>query len=270
MKNGQMKVTMPPDAKVNHTVTMEQHFFRVFSALLAVLFLLVWAPMNLFLRHNLRFTATSLMFGTCFLTFSVLARRKNLYLFRLYCVTHLIMTNVQWYLSGGSLGRQELVFFSLAFSAILFLRGTTQLIFLIATILNGLVLYGVEMVAPGCAIGYSSTTQRLQDHAIAFVIIMLGCAWAVRFIVRAYEAEHEELSRAHGELQNAMGELRILRGFLSTCAWCKKVREDSGKWVPMEDYIQAHTHALFTHGACPECAKLLLEEGHAPTADTNR
>ncbi len=260
-----MKVTIPPDAKTNSALDMQQYLYRGFSALLASLFLLVLAPTNLFLRHNLRLTGTNLMFGVVFLAFSLLAQWRGLYFFRLYCVAHLMQTNVQWYLSGGSLGRQEMGFFTLASCAILFLRGATRRIFLIAVIINGLVLYGVEMVEPGWSVGYSSPIQRLQDHAITFVILVVVCAWAVRFIMRAYETEHEELRKAHWELQKTMGELRVLRGFLSTCAWCKKVREDTGNWVPMESYIQAHTHALFTHGACPECAKLLSEEGNAPT-----
>lgn len=259
-------MTIPPDANnSNSALDIAQYLYRVLSALLASLFLLVLAPMNLFLRHNLRLTATNLTFGVVFLAFSFLARRRNLYFFRLYCVAHLIQTDVQWYLSGGSLGKQEMGFFTLASCAILFLRGATRRIFLIAVIINGLMLYVVEMVKPGWSVGYSSPIQRLQDHAITFVIIVLVCAWAVRFIMHAYEMEHEELRRAHWELHKTMGELRVLRGFLSTCAWCKRVREDTGNWVPMESYIQAHTHALFTHGACPECAKLLVEKGCAPT-----
>jgi hypothetical protein len=247
---------------------MEQHLFRVFSTLMASLSLLVWTPVNLFLRHDVRLAVGSLAFGTAFLAFTLLARKRNVYLFRLYCVAHLLQANVQWYLSAGSLGRQELAYFALAFSAVLFLRNAARLVFLTTVVINGLVLYGVEMVAPGWTAGYPSATQRLQDHAITFVIVILGCAWAVRFILRAYEHERDELRDAHRELQKTMAELRVLRGFLSTCAWCKKVREDDGEWVPLEGYIQKHTHALFTHGACPECVKLLREDGRKSNSET--
>jgi hypothetical protein len=247
---------------------MQQYLFRVLSALMAGLFLLVWVPVNLFLRHDLRLVASSFAFAAVFLAFTILARRRNVYLFRCYCVAHLLQTNLQWYLSAGSMGRQEMALFSLSFSAVLFLRGAWRVAYLIAVVIDGLILYESEMLWPGWTIAYHSAAQRLQDHALIFVVVVLGCAWAVQFIVQAYEREHEELVKAHQELQKTMAELRVLRGFLSTCAWCKRVREDDGKWVPMESYIQRHTHALFTHGACPECAKLLQEEGRAPTAKT--
>lgn len=105
--------------------------------------------------------------------------------------------------------------------------------------------------------------RRLALGAGAGLLLLLGVA--ALLIVRVYERDHEELCRTHRELQKAMDELRVLRGFLCTCAWCKRIRQDDSKWVPMETYIQEHTHALFTHGVCPECAKLLLKDGRAPT-----
>jgi hypothetical protein len=106
-------------------------------------------------------------------------------------------------------------------------------------------------------------SRRLALGAGGGLLLLLGVT--VLFVVRAYERDHEELSRTHRELQKTMDELLVLRGFLSICAWCKRVREDSGEWVPMETYIQEHTHTLLTHGACPECAKLLIKDGRAPT-----
>jgi hypothetical protein len=254
----------------NPVLSLEQYFFRVLSALMGMLCLLVWGPANLFVRHDGRAAASALVFAGIYLTCTLLARKKNLYLFRTYCATHLLMLDVGWYLGGGSMGRQELSFFALSFTAILFLHGVSRAVFLAACVIDGVTLYGIEMIAPGWARGYVTAPQRLQDHAITYVIVVLGCAWAVRFILNAYEKEHEALSISHRELQKTMSELRVLRGFLSTCAWCKRVRDENDQWVPIETYIQDRTEALFTHGACPECLRILREKGQAPTTQAVR
>jgi hypothetical protein len=50
-------------------------------------------------------------------------------------------------------------------------------------------------------------------------------------------------------------EIRVLKGFLPTCAWCRKIQDAEGHWSPIELYITRHTEAKFSHGICPECAK---------------
>ena len=71
------------------------------------------------------------------------------------------------------------------------------------------------------------------------------------------EKEKEELIR---ELQKALSEVKILRGFLPICAHCKKIRDDEGYWQQIEQYIQEHSEAVFSHGICPSCAKHLYPE----------
>lgn len=56
-----------------------------------------------------------------------------------------------------------------------------------------------------------------------------------------------------GELQSALAEIKTLRGLVPICAWCKDIRNDTGFWQKLEDYIQSHTEARFTHGICPTC-----------------
>ncbi len=46
---------------------------------------------------------------------------------------------------------------------------------------------------------------------------------------------------------------RQLRGMLPICFGCKKIRDDSGLWNRIEEYIAAHSGATFTHGLCPDC-----------------
>lgn len=48
-------------------------------------------------------------------------------------------------------------------------------------------------------------------------------------------------------------EVKILRGLLPICSYCKKIRDDKGYWKQIEVYIAANSQADFSHGLCPEC-----------------
>ena len=50
-------------------------------------------------------------------------------------------------------------------------------------------------------------------------------------------------------------ELRVLRGLLPICMWCKRIRNEVGGWERLETYITVHSEAEFTHGLCPECTR---------------
>lgn len=59
------------------------------------------------------------------------------------------------------------------------------------------------------------------------------------------------------ELTEALDSIKVLKGLLPICASCKKIRDDKGSWVYMENYIMQHSEAKFSHGVCDECAKKL-------------
>lgn len=65
------------------------------------------------------------------------------------------------------------------------------------------------------------------------------------------ERERERLTR---ELQDALATIKTLSGLLPICAWCKNVRDDSGYWMRVEQYVEQHSQATFSHSVCPDCA----------------
>lgn len=75
-------------------------------------------------------------------------------------------------------------------------------------------------------------------------------------IERRKEVEKER-DRVIRELQRALSEVKTLQGFIPICANCKKIRDDEGYWNQVEAYIQKHSDAVFSHGICPDCAKIL-------------
>lgn len=66
------------------------------------------------------------------------------------------------------------------------------------------------------------------------------------------ENERNEL---YTNLQNAL--TRILGGFLPICASCKNIRDEKGVWHQVENYVQDHSEAEFSHSICPECKEKL-------------
>ncbi len=50
-------------------------------------------------------------------------------------------------------------------------------------------------------------------------------------------------------------EKKILEGLLPICSHCKKIRDRQQNWIVLEQYIDDHSSAKFSHGICPDCAK---------------
>jgi hypothetical protein len=66
-----------------------------------------------------------------------------------------------------------------------------------------------------------------------------------------------ELRRSNEALQKALKEVKVLRGLIPICASCKKIRNDSGFWQQLEEYLGEHSEAEFSHGLCQPCIKKL-------------
>ena len=62
-----------------------------------------------------------------------------------------------------------------------------------------------------------------------------------------------ELLRVASELASALEGLRTLQTMLPICAWCKGIRNDSGYWSRLEDYLSQEAGSTLTHGICPTC-----------------
>jgi len=61
------------------------------------------------------------------------------------------------------------------------------------------------------------------------------------------------------ELQVALDSIKVLKGLLPICMYCKKIRDDGDYWHQIESYIHEHTEAGFTHSICPECRETIVK-----------
>jgi DNA-binding response OmpR family regulator len=74
------------------------------------------------------------------------------------------------------------------------------------------------------------------------------------------KAREQELLTRTQELEQALREVKVLRGFIPICAHCKRVRTDTGDWQRLEDYVQKHSEAEFSHGICQPCMREMYPE----------
>ncbi len=56
-------------------------------------------------------------------------------------------------------------------------------------------------------------------------------------------------------LKKALANIKQLTGLLPICSHCKKIRDDTGYWQQIEQYIHEHSEAEFSHSICQDCAK---------------
>jgi PAS domain S-box-containing protein len=81
-------------------------------------------------------------------------------------------------------------------------------------------------------------------------------------------AELEKENLIH-DLSQALNEIKTLSGLLPICARCKNIRDDQGYWQRIENYIESHSEATFTHGLCPKCIKELYPDLSSPDSDAS-
>jgi hypothetical protein len=92
--------------------------------------------------------------------------------------------------------------------------------------------------------------------SLAFMILsaLIGFFWG-----KIIEADRDK-SKIIKELQEASTRVKVLSGLLPICAACKNIRDDQGYWNQIEEYLQKHSEAKFSHGICPDCAAKLYPE----------
>ncbi len=123
------------------------------------------------------------------------------------------------------------------------LVGTWLLLALLNLVRGGLALGGVDLTPNFMTAGRLQGLSLLANACGAF-LVTTGLVFM-------------SLQRVANDLRHARDEVRQLSGLLPICANCKRIRDDSGYWHQVENYIKSHTEAEFTHGICPECMRQL-------------
>ena len=87
-----------------------------------------------------------------------------------------------------------------------------------------------------------------------------------RDITERKQAERER-DQYINELHQALEKVQTLSGLFPICSHCKKIRDDKGYWNQIEEYIEEHSAAEFSHSICNECAEKLYPSELNPYND---
>jgi hypothetical protein len=90
--------------------------------------------------------------------------------------------------------------------------------------------------------------------------ISLFAIWTTAFMGLQRKMIEESREQAVFEREKALEELKILKGILSICSSCKRIRDENGYWKRIETFIREHSEADFSHSLCEECALKLYPD----------
>jgi hypothetical protein len=126
----------------------------------------------------------------------------------------------------------------------------------------------------GMAIAVSSAFMWLladlaSGHAFTHALIPLWNA-AMRFgffaitvlLLSKLRRAYAEQASLITELQTALDQIKVLRGVIPICSWCKKICDEQGHWQ-QEVYVPTHAEASFLHTICPACTQQLGQESRS-------
>ena len=74
------------------------------------------------------------------------------------------------------------------------------------------------------------------------------------------EEQNRKLAEALAEKEQLLEEVKVLQGLLPICGACKRIRDDAGKWWPLDLYVEEHTDTALTHTVCPDCKDILFSD----------
>ncbi len=103
-------------------------------------------------------------------------------------------------------------------------------------------------------VGMESIQRGAQDYLIKGQADSKLMVRVIRYSIERKQAEREK-EKLIRELQELFSQVKTLRGLLPMCTRCKKIRDDHGEWVVLEEFIQEHSNTDISHGICPDCAK---------------
>lgn len=109
---------------------------------------------------------------------------------------------------------------------------------------------------------FSFTIEPHFYQTAWFMLIALLVAGGIVFGVyrlRVWQLLERE-KELNERIREATADIKVLGGLIPICSNCKKIRDDKGYWNHLENYIQTHSEAQFSHGICPDCAAKLYPE----------
>jgi hypothetical protein len=131
-------------------------------------------------------------------------------------------------------------------------KAVTAAFFLVQLLgMLGRAILGVSGHASGSLFVGPASFLTFFGSIVITICVALGL---LSMVARKTQMERELTIK---ELETALGRVRTLSGLLPLCPSCKRIRDESGEWREVEQYVQDRTEANFSHGICPDCAERL-------------
>lgn len=252
---------------------VELRLYRLLTLIAAVLSALVVIPANFYQHLPPQVNRATIGFALLSVISYWLATRGRMYP-TLFFFGFLALLNYIWFYNAGSIGSVPYYFFAEIIFLVFFFRGWKRILFMALVLTNVILLMLAETWFPGLLVPFVSSADRMADLIIGFLTSGVACCLVLWVLVSTYDGEHERRRQLNSqlaevlelnlqktaELEKSLSEIKTLRGFLPICAGCKKIRDDYGLWTRVEEYIAKHSEAEFTHGLCPDCYNLELEQ----------
>lgn len=237
---------------------------RIFNAVLVMVVfagicasLLNWFSDNPARELVLTFTATVTASG-----FYIASRwyHADRYLNIPLFIIFLVLLCVAWMTNDGSNGS------TLGYFFILFVAGKITisppydkwLLGISFAAVTALIIF--EYLHPELVLPYLTASHMILDKIMSLMICLIVVTILIHLILKEFNLERDRSERLYRQtlkdkeaLSQALTEIKMLRGILPVCSFCKKIRDENGEWRTMENYISSHSEAEFSHGCCTDC-----------------
>lgn len=168
----------------------------------------------------------------------------------------LLLVTYEWF-SPSLIDYCWMLLFPLTFHALLG-KKRGQLL----SLLTGVILL-VEILWKGVLLsGTVEVPQALTLFAVYGMILI---------IQRRYDAmkdelfdlvmsKNRELEQEKAVRMETQRENRQLSELLPVCSSCKRIADEEGNWIDVDQYLAVHTETSVSHSLCPECVRKLYPE----------
>jgi len=243
------------------TLSVENRLFNLMALLCGIIGFLIFvlSAFNPNGPYDIVLSLTVMVFGTSAYISSIVFQNDR-YL-RIPMIIMLTGVLCVFWVTNSGLNGSAPVYFVIAFVGfrILVEGGPAKtILFFIIMIVAGLVV--LDFYFPQQIPLYTNDTSRKIDIGVGLLISLSVVAVFMHLLVKEYrEAKdrsfllYQQVLKDKVKLEEAFTEIGRLKGILSLCSFCKKIRDDNDEWHSLESYISSRVKVEFSHSFCPDC-----------------
>lgn len=172
-----------------------------------------------------------------------------------------------WITNQGSNGSTLAYFFILFVAMKIILSPPYDKLLMGISFIAVTALFILEYFMPDLIIPYINPSNMFLDKVMSLMICLVVITILVHLILKEHQNErarsellYQQTLKDKEALMQALTEIKILRGILPICSFCKKIRDENNQWCTMENYISSRSEAQFSHSFCPECGRKYYPE----------